>query len=72
MTCPTESDHGPKYPVWPVSAPVQSLTAVVKQVHVLFEVENKDYQVPRLSVRAGLTATVHDWSKQVSLVAGGV
>ena len=55
--------------MWPVAAPVESLTVTVKQVRVLFEVENQDYQVPRLSVRTGLHATVHDWSRQVGVLS---
>ena len=43
----------------------ERLKLQLSKLQIMFEVENKDFHVPRLCVKSRATATVHDWSKQV-------
>ena len=43
----------------------EKLKVDMKKVQIMFEVENLDFHVPRLCVKAALTAEIEDWSKQV-------
>lgn len=45
--------------------PLESLNVDIKKVTVVFEIQEQKYCVPRLCIKTAVSATVHDWSKQV-------
>ncbi len=44
----------------------EELHVDLKNVQIMFEVENLDFHVPRLCLKTVLSADIEDWSRQVS------
>ena len=45
--------------------PHETLNIDIPKLQLMFEVENLDYNVPRLCVKSEVKAEAHDWSTQV-------
>ena len=64
----THSLLEPDSPTFPdvTQPPAETLNVSLPRIQLMFEVENLDYNVPRLCVKSVVKAELHDWSKQVS------
>ncbi len=67
MSLCTEEPEESRFPITPVGPPVETLKLEVKKVQLMFEVENLDYHVPTLCIKAAVEASLYDWSKQVGM-----
>ena len=50
----------------PSGIPTEILTIEAKKMQIVFELQQKNYFIPKLCIRSALNFEAHDWSKEVS------